>query len=162
MTKSRVGSLLFLAFSILYFYKSFNIRLLPGTEYQAMNAITFPYYIGILSIITALTVLILSFVKVETEDLFDWEYLKKFDFKKGFYFVLAMLFYGFTIRSLGFIIATILFLIIGFKILETKSWKVILLTSFGVSIIFWILLTQVLGVYIEQGVVLDYLIGDQL
>ena len=90
-----------------------------------------------------------------------WKKLKTFDFKKGAYFIVAMLFYGFTIRTLGFIIATIIFLIIGFKILEEKSLKVILLTSFGVSIIFWFLLTQVLGVYIEQGMIFDYLLGVQ-
>lgn len=161
MTKSRIGSLFFLVFSIIYLYQSYNIHLLPGSHYEAMTAKTFPHYLGIFGIVTSSIIFILSFIKASDDDLLDWENLKTFDFKKGFYFVLAMILYGFTIRTLGFIIATIIFLILGFKILETKSWKTILLTSFGVSIVFWFLLTQVLGIYIEQGLIFDYLIGAQ-
>ena len=161
MTKTRVGSLFFLAFSVLYFYQSFNIHLLPGSHYESMTARTFPYYLGVMGIIVSSLMLLFTYIKTDIEDMFDWENLKTFDFKKGAYFIVAMLFYGYTIRTLGFIIATIIFLIIGFRILETKSWKVILLTSFGVSIVFWFLLTQILGVYIEQGMIFDYLIGAQ-
>lgn len=161
MTKTRVGSLFFLVFSAIYFYQSFNIHMLPGSHYEAMTARTFPFYLGIIGMVISGLMLLFTYIKVDLEDMFDWEKLKTFDFKKGVYFVIAMLFYGFTIRTLGFIIATIIFLIIGFRILDEKSWKVILLTSFGVSIIFWFLLTQVLGVYIEQGMVFDYILGAQ-
>ncbi len=161
MTKTRVGSLFFLVFSAIYFYQSFNIHLLPGSHYEAMTAKTFPYYLGLMGIVISCLMLALSYIKIDIDDLFDWDKLKKFDFKKGLYFVVAMLFYGFTIRTLGFIIATIIFLIIGFRILEEKNWKIILYTSFGVSIIFWFLLTQILGVYIEQGMIFDYILGAQ-
>jgi putative tricarboxylic transport membrane protein len=161
MTKTRVGSLFFLAFSAIYFYQSFNIHLLPGSHYESMTARTFPFYLGIMGMVVAGMMLLFSYIKFDVDDLFDWERLKTFDFKKGIYFVVAMLFYGFTIRTLGFIIATIIFLIIGFRILEEKSWKIILFTSFGVSIVFWFLLTQILGVYIEQGMIFDYLLGAQ-
>ena len=161
MTKTRVGSLFFLVFSTIYLYQSYNIHILAGLNYDAMTARTFPYYLGIFGILVSLLMLLFTFLSVDVEDMFDWGNLKTFDFKKGLYFIGAMFFYGFTIRTLGFIIATIIFLIIGFKILEEKSWKTVLLTSFGVSIIFWFLLTQVLGVYIEQGMVFDYLIGAQ-
>lgn len=161
MTKTRVGSLFFLVFSTIYLYQSYNIHILAGLNYDAMTARTFPYYLGIFGILVSLLMLLFTFLSVDVEDMFDWGNLKTFDFKKGLYFIGAMFFYGFTIRTLGFIIATIIFLIIGFKILEEKSWKIIILTSFGVSIVFWFLLTQVLEVYIEQGMVFDYLIGAQ-
>ena len=161
MTKTRVGSLFFLVFSIIYFYQSYNIHLLPGSHYESMTARTFPFYLGIMGIVVSIMMLAFTYIKVDLDDLFDWEKLRTFDFKKGAYFVVAMLFYGFTIRTLGFIIATIIFLIIGFRILEEKSWKIILFTSFGVSIVFWFLLTQILGVYIEQGMIFDYLLGAQ-
>ncbi|WP_458701649.1 tripartite tricarboxylate transporter TctB family protein [Sulfurospirillum sp. 1307] len=159
MTKTRVGSVFFLLFSILYFYQSYNIHLLPGAHYDAMTARTFPFYLGILGICISILMFGLSFLESSEKDIFDFENLKTYDFKKGVYFILAMLLYGFTIRTLGFIISTIIFLIIGFKILEEKRWKIILLTSFGVSIVFWFLLTQVLGIYIEQGLIFDYLLG---
>jgi putative tricarboxylic transport membrane protein len=128
---------------------------------EVMTARTFPYYLGVLGISVSILMLILSFVKFDVDDIFDFEKFKTFDFKKGLYFVLAMLFYGYTIRTLGFIIATIIFLIIGFKILEERNLKIIIFTSFGVSIVFWLLLTQVLGVYMAQGMIFDQLIGVQ-
>lgn len=161
MTKSRLGSLFFLLFSIVYFYKSFDIHLLPGAHYEAMTARTFPFYLGLMGIFLSITMLILSFIKKDNDDLFDWENLRTFDFKKGFYFVLVMILYGSTIRTLGFIISTIIFLVIGFTILGERRLKVILLTSVGVSVLFWFLLTQVLGVYIQQGIIFDYLLGAQ-
>jgi len=161
MTKSRLGSLFFLLFSLFYFYKSFDIHLMSSALYESMTARTFPYYLGLFGILVSSLMLLFSFIKKDKEDLFDWENLKTFDFKKGFYFILAMIFYGFTIRTLGFIISTILFLIIGFLILGERSIKVILLTSLGVSIVFWFLLTQVLGVYIQQGIIFDYILGAQ-
>ena len=126
-----------------------------------MTARTFPYYLGILGMLISALILIFSFIKIDKEDLFDMEKLRTYDYKKGVYLVFAMLFYGYTIRSLGFVISTIIFLMIGFRVLEEKSWKVILFTSFGISIAFWLLLTQLLGIYIENGVIFEYFLGAQ-
>ena len=161
MTKSRAGSLFFLLFSMIYFYQSFTIRLLPGSHYEVMTARTFPYYLGLFGIALSCIMLMLSYAKKSENDYFDWERLKTYDFRKGLYFVLAMLLYGYTIRTLGFMISTIIFLVIGFMILGERRIKVILLTSVGVSVVFWFLLTQVLGVYIQQGVIFDYILGAQ-
>ena len=72
-----------------------------------------------------------------------------------------MLFYGFTIRSLGFIIATIIFLVTGFVLLKEKNMKRILLISVGVSVGFYLLLNNVLGVYIDPGMIVEYFAGDE-
>jgi len=161
MVKSRIGALFFLIFSAFYFYKSFDIHLLKGAYYETMTAQTFPYYLGILGILVSLLLLIFSFIKIDKEDLLDLEKLRTYDFKKGLYLILAMIFYGYTIRSLGFVISTIIFLILGFRILQEKNWKVILLTSFSISILFWLLLTQLLGIYVENGFIFEYFFGAQ-
>jgi len=161
MVKSRIGALFFFIFSAFYFYKSFDIHLLRSTMSDVMTARTFPYYLGILGMIVSALILIFSFTNIDTDDLLDMEKLRTYSFKKGIYLIISMIFYGYTIRSLGFVISTIIFLILGFKILEEKSWKVILLTSFGVSIIFWLLLTQLLGIYVENGLIFEYFLGAQ-
>ncbi len=161
MVKSRIGALFFFIFSAFYFYKSFDIHLLKGAYYDAMTAQTFPYYLGILGMMVSALILIFSFIKLDEDDLLDMKKLRTYDFKKALYLILSMIFYGYTIRSLGFVISTILFLILGFRILEEKSWKVILLTSFGISIVFWLLLTQLLGIYVENGVIFEYFFGSQ-
>ncbi|MAD42003.1 MAG: tricarboxylate transporter [Arcobacter sp.] len=158
MTKNAIGSIFFLAFSSFYFFNVFSIKKMPGSQFEVMTASTFPFYLGLGGIIISLLILVLSFIKKDN-DFLTFEYLRRLDFKTTFYFVLAMIFYGFTIRTLGFIISTIIFLTIGFLLLKEKNIKRILLISSGVSIGFYLLLNNVLGVYIDPGMVYDYFVG---
>ena len=160
MTKNAIGSIFFLAFSGFYFFNVFSIKKMPGNQFEVMTASTFPFYLGLAGIVISLLILILSYVKKET-DFLSMDYLKSLDFKTTLYFVLAMMFYGFTIRSLGFIIATIIFLCIGFVLLKEKNIKRILLISCSVSIGFYLLLNNVLGVYIDPGLLYEYFVGVQ-
>lgn len=158
MTKNAIGSIFFLAFSSFYFFNVFSIKKMPGSHFEVMTASTFPFYIGLGGIIISILILVLSFIKKE-DDFLTFEYLRTLDFKTTIYFVLAMIFYGFTIRTLGFIISTIIFLTIGFLLLKEKNIKRILLISSGVSIGFYLLLNNVLGVYIDPGMIYEYFVG---
>lgn len=158
MTKNTIGSIFFLAFSCFYFFNVFSIKKMPGSQFEVMTASTFPFYLGLAGIIISSLILVLSLIKKD-DDFLTLDYLKKLDFKTTFYFVLAMLFYGFTIRTLGFIISTIIFLTIGFLLLKEKNIKRILLISCGVSIGFYLLLNNVLGVYIDPGMIYEYFVG---
>jgi len=117
MTKNAIGSIFFLAFSSFYFFNVFSIKKMPGSQFEVMTASTFPFYIGLGGIIISILILILSFVKKDN-DFLTMNYLKNLDFKTTISFVLAMIFYGFTIRPLGFIISTMIFLGIGFLLLK--------------------------------------------
>lgn len=158
MTKNAIGSIFFLIFSSFYFYNVFNIKQMPGSQWEVMTASTFPFYIGLAGIIVSILMLVLSFIEKEKIYL-TMNYLKTLDFKTTAYFIIAMFFYGYTISNLGFIIATIMFLSIGFVILKEKDIKKILLISVGVSIGFYLLLNNVLGVYINPGIFLEQLLG---
>jgi putative tricarboxylic transport membrane protein len=160
MTKNTIGSIFFLAFSVFYFFNVFSIKKMPGSHFEVMTASSFPFYIGLSGIIISLIILVLSFVKKD-KDILSMDYIKSLDFKTTFYFVAAMIFYGFTIRSLGFIISTIFFLSIGFLLLKEKNIKRIFLISIGVSVGFYLLLNNVLGVYIDPGILYEYFIGEQ-
>ncbi len=160
MTKNAIGSIFFLAFSSFYFFNVFSIKKMPGSQFEVMTASTFPFYIGLGGIIISILILILSFVKKDN-DFLTMNYLKNLDFKTTISFVLAMIFYGFTIRPLGFIISTMIFLGIGFLLLKEKNIKRILLISCGVSVGFYLLLNNVLGVYIDPGLIYEYFAGDQ-
>lgn len=160
MTKNVIGSLFFLAFSCFYFINISQIKKLPSSPYEIMNAASFPLYLGIAGILLSLLIFILSFRDKEKEYI-TLTYLKTLDFKTSLYFVLAMLFYGFTIRSLGFIISTSIFLAIGFFLLKERNITRVLLISIGVSVCFYLLLNNILGVYIGSGDLVDYFIGDK-
>jgi len=158
MTKNRIGSIFFLAFSSFYFFNVSSIKKLPGSQFEVMTASTFPYYIGLGGIIISLMILGFTFIKKD-DDFLTMKYLKTLDFKTTIYFIAAMIFYGYTIRTLGFIIATIIFLLIGFILLKERNIKRILLISCGVSIGFYLLLNNVLGVYIDPGLIYEYFVG---
>ncbi len=160
MTKNAIGSIFFLAFSSFYFFNVFSIKKMPMSQFDVMTASTFPFYMGIAGIIISLLIFIMSFVDKD-KDILDITYIKSLDFKTTLYFVAAMIFYGFTIRSLGFIISTILFLVIGFILLKERNLKRIFLISMGVSIGFYLLLNNILGVYIDPGMLVEYFGGVQ-
>lgn len=158
MTKNILGSIFFLAFSIFYFINVFSIKKMPGSQWEVMTASSFPFYIGIAGIIISSLILILSFV-YKDEDVLSLDYLKSLDFKTTIYFIIAMIFYGFTIRSLGFIIATFIFLGVGFLILKERNIKRVFLISIGVSVGFYLILNNLLGVYIDPGMIVEYFVG---
>ncbi|UTJ06724.1 tripartite tricarboxylate transporter TctB family protein [Arcobacter roscoffensis] len=160
MTKNSIGAIFFLVFSCFYFYNVFNIKKMPGSQFEVMTASTFPFYIGVAGIVISILILILSIVKKD-EDILSLSYLKTLDFKTTALFILAMIFYGFTIRTLGFIIATIIFLGIGFLILKERNLKRIFLISVGVSVGFYLILNNLLGVYIDPGMIFDSLAGGE-
>lgn len=158
MTKNTIGSIFFLIFSSFYFYNVFAIQKIPGSQFEVMTASTFPFYVGISGIVVSIILLILSLIEKEKIYL-TINYLKTLDFKTTLYFIIAMIFYGYTMKSLGFIIATILFLAIGFFILKERNIKKIILISSTISIGFYLLLNNALGVYIGLGDFLENLLG---
>lgn len=131
---------------------------MPGAEWEVMTPSTFPFYLGITGIVVSLLLLVLSLLNKD-KDFLSMDYLKSLDFKTVGYLVIVMIFYGYTIRTLGFIIATILFLAAGFIILQERNIKRVLLISVGVSVGFYLLLNNVLGVYIDPGMVVEYFMG---
>jgi len=60
--------------------------------------------------------------------------------------------YGLTIEPLGFLISTILFLSGGFWAMGERRIKIILLVSITVTVVFWFILTQLLKIYLEPGI----------
>jgi len=158
MTKNTIGAIFFLAFSVFYFFNVFSIKKMPGSQFEVMSASSFPFYIGVAGIIISIVILVLSF-KEKDKDILSMDYIKSLDFKTTLYFVAAMIFYGFTIRSLGFIISTMIFLAIGFVLLKEKNIKRIFLISVGVSVGFYLILNNLLGVYIDPGMLYEYFAG---
>jgi putative tricarboxylic transport membrane protein len=158
MTKNRIGSIFFLVFSSFYFYRVFSIKKMPGNQFEIMTAATFPYYIALTGIVISIILLILSFIEKDQAKL-SLQYLKSLDFKTAIYFVIAMFFYGFTMKAWGFIIATAVFLTIGFLILKEKNLKKVFLISISVSVGFYLLLNNAMGVYIDAGDLINNLFG---
>ncbi|WP_072679631.1 tripartite tricarboxylate transporter TctB family protein [Arcobacter sp. LA11] len=164
MSKNTIGSIFFLVFSIFYFISVFDIKKMPGAEFETMTAATFPFYVGITGILISILMIVLPIIlknKEEVSDVITMSYLKTLDFKTTSYFIAVMIFYGFTIRSLGFILSTIIFLALGFLLLKERNLKRIFLVSVGVSVGFYLILNNLLGVYIDPGFIVSYFTGGE-
>ena len=141
-SKDRIGGILLLVFCVTYGLLSQHIRLLPFQENVAFHARTMPEVLSILGI--GLSIIVIAFPGSKEKP-----NLQGFDLVKGALFLGLMSLYGLTIRPLGFIIATSLFLMIGFGLLGERKPLNLVLVAVPLVVAFWALMTQGLDVFIE-------------
>jgi putative tricarboxylic transport membrane protein len=142
LTKDRVGGLLILIFCIAYAILSQQIRLLPFQADQAFTARTMPEVLSVLGIGLALFCIFLPGKNDEIS-------FPGYDWLTVALFLALMSIYGISIRPLGFILSTSLFLMIGFWLLGERSPIRLILVAVPLVLLFWVLMTQGLDVFIE-------------
>ncbi|MEM7644728.1 MAG: tripartite tricarboxylate transporter TctB family protein [Pseudomonadota bacterium] len=141
LTKDRIGGALILAFCLFYAWKIGDIRLLPFQQGDAFTAKTMPIALAVLAIGLSAILILKPGDGVKPD-------LRGLDWGRVAFFLAWMSAYGFTVRPLGFLISTILFLAVGFAVLgERRPW---MLAAVAVPLVglFWVLMTQGLDVYI--------------
>ncbi|MDE1464683.1 tripartite tricarboxylate transporter TctB family protein [Spartinivicinus poritis] len=153
LTTDRIGGMVFLALSLGYGYCTTLIPDYPGSEFEPVTAKTFPYILSVLGSIIAFCLLVAPASNNTKEQ------AQPFNWYTTIALLLAMGVYGLIVDWAGFILATILFLITGYRILGEKRLQVLLLASIPVVIIFWLFLTQALDVYLTPGQLFDGLGG---
>ena len=141
-SKDRVGGLLLLAFCIAYGLLSREIRLLPFQMDAAFHARTMPEVLTVLGVGLSLIVMIFPGSAERPK-------LAGFQWGRCLLFLGLMSLYGLTIRPLGFILSTSLFLMIGFALLGERRPHILLLVAVPLVVVFWVLMTQGLDVFIE-------------
>lgn len=141
MSRDRVGALLLLVFFVAYGYLSTKITLLPFQLNSAFHARTAPQFLTFAGIILALFLLI----KPGDDRPIDTSGMT---FKRVAILCGLMVFYGLTVRTLGFIISTSIFLMGGFWVMGERRWLVLVGASIPVVIGFWVLMTQGLDVFV--------------
>ena len=146
MTRERMGALFFLALSLGYGALALQIELFPGSEHQLFTARTLPLGLAVAGIVVSFLMLVLPSRPAESAPA-----VAGFNWAKVAGLCVLMLFYGATITRLGFVVSTSLFLIGGILLLGERRWHVALGLSLPVALAFWALLTQLLGIYLEPG-----------
>lgn len=141
LTRDRIGALLMLAFSLFYWLQIDEIRVLPFQANAAFTARTIPEILAVMGVVLSLVLLLKpgSNEKVQVAG-FLWG--------KAALICIAMVAYGLTVRPAGFLISTSLFLMFGFWVLGERRPVIILAASVPLVVLFWLLMTQVLDVYI--------------
>ncbi|MFK7903238.1 MAG: tripartite tricarboxylate transporter TctB family protein, partial [Nitratireductor sp.] len=143
-TKDRIGGLLMLIFCIIYAWQSQNIRLLPFQLNSAFHARTMPEVLSVLGI--GLSILIIVFPSNKERLV-----LNNLNWPLGLTFLVLMSIYGLSVRPMGFLLSTSVFLMCGFALLGERSiWK-LLLVSIPLVFAFWALMNYGLSVFVEPA-----------
>lgn len=142
LNRDRIGALLLLALTVGYGGLSLRIPLLPFQAQAAFTARTVPEALTVLGVVLCL---ILLFKPGDDAP----GGVAGFQWTKAGALCVVMVIYGLSVRPAGFLLSTSLFLIAGFLIMGERRWLLILGASIPVVVFFWVLMTQLLGVFIE-------------
>jgi putative tricarboxylic transport membrane protein len=155
----KVGAFIFFIFSVCYGYYAFQIPLYPGEEYDVFTSQSMPKLYALIaivvSVIAVLSSLLTDFREAKEEKANTNVEAKVVFNQKGWSqvagLIALMIYYGITLELLGFITSTISFLVIGYLILGERSIKRLFLASVPVVVVFWAIMTQLLGIYLTTG-----------
>lgn len=155
--KERVGGLLVLAFSLAYLRYALVLPLDPASGAVSFSARTLPVGLSATAILLSIVQLGMSFRQVGGERIS--ESVRGFSWRPALLLVLLMGIYSIVFDVLGFIVASFLFLQLGFLILGERR---VLMSAFisGFLVMFlWTMLTQAFGLYLDSGDLLRPLFG---
>ncbi|NIZ02258.1 tripartite tricarboxylate transporter TctB family protein [Thalassospira lucentensis] len=154
INRDKFGAMLFLCLALIYGFYVDDIPLLFGDEDAPFNAQTLPnalaWLLGVVSFVQLVMPANQEAGKLSSA-------FKGLKWGRVFQLGILMVFYGFSIRYLGFLISTTIFLVGGFAVLGERRIKVLLGASIPVVFIFWYLLTQLMGIYLAPGDIFEML-----
>ncbi|MEM7296301.1 MAG: tripartite tricarboxylate transporter TctB family protein [Pseudomonadota bacterium] len=157
MALDRWIALVILGLALAYGYGAFFTmdQLLP--PFMQRNPIwpsTFPKVLSILSILCALVIIFGIESPGDTPrdanpSVIVYRKLKDFKLGQAALLLALMVAYALVLRPIGFIAATVLFLVIGSAILGERKWHVMVPTSVIAAGIVWYLVQGVLGIFLR-------------
>ena len=154
LSKDHIGGLVFLCLSIAYGYYAGQIPMLPGDEYEPFHAQTLP---------TALAWLCggLSLALLVTADRGREHSLRVagLDFGLVAQLLVLLVLFAFALEWVGFLVATVFFLIGGYWLLGERRIKTLLLASVPFAAGIWFVLSQLLDIYLAPGRLFTSLVG---
>lgn len=147
INRDALAAMILLAGFLGYGYQATLIALFPGQETEVFSPRTMPYALAVAGVLVSALQLFRCLGKSVTKQ----EVLAGFDWARASLSCLNMVIYGLLFVPLGFIMATALFLACGFAILGER--RLLLLTAMPLlfTVIFWALMTRVLGLYLAPG-----------
>lgn len=154
ISKNVIGALIFFIFSVCYGYYAEQIPLYPGEEYDVFTSQSMPKLYAALGVFVsslAIIVSVIADIRSTSNAPHTAQYFDKKGWTKVTSLIVLMVYYGATLEQFGFILSTISFLVFGYLILGERSKKRLFLASVPVVIVFWAIMTQLLGIYLTTG-----------
>ncbi|BEU04346.1 hypothetical protein OAG1_31460 [Agarivorans sp. OAG1] len=144
ISNQRIGGLIFLLLSLFYGYFSYDIPLFPGAEYEPFTPRTLPQFLALCGIACSIILMLTGGSDFRTS-------VKHLVWRPAAKLLVAMFAYGLLVNWMGFVLATIIFLVVSFRIMGETHHKKALVVAILFTVAFWALLTQVLDIYLEPG-----------
>lgn len=139
LTRTQIGGLFMLILSASYGFLIFDIPVIANNA--TLTARSMPTFLAVLGTCLAMLLLTRRHPTPGTHS-------EKMNFKLGLLFLILMSAYGFAIRPVGFVLATIVFLYTGFWLLGERNRIKNLMIAVPLVAIFWWMMVELLGVYL--------------
>lgn len=139
LNQDQMGGLFLLVFSVTYAALIADIPTIQSNE--SLTARSMPIVLAALGILFGLGLV----ARTRTTHFSPFAGL---NLLLGTGFLLLMSAYALIIRPAGFILSTTLFLLVGFRLLGEQKWQKNLLIASLIVTLFWVLMSQGLGVYL--------------
>ncbi|WP_210797348.1 tripartite tricarboxylate transporter TctB family protein [Pseudoalteromonas ostreae] len=150
LNRELIGPSLFLALFTLYAIVAWQIPLLPFEEYETVTSATLPKVYAAFGIIVCLLSIGATLLK-PTAAVDEDNALEKSHVLRTIGLLILMVIYSAALEPIGFLISTSAFLLVGFFVMGERRKAILLLASIPVAVVFWFLMTQVLGIYLVPG-----------
>ena len=157
MKTDKAGALILLTFSIAYGLLAYKIPLTLLAQRETFNARTMPFALGIIGTLLSFFILVLPSGQTDEEDNVK-DAFRGLDWPSVGFLIGMMIFYSITLRFLGFVISSTIFLVGGFYILGERRIWLLFIGSVPLVLFIWFLMSRILGMYIAPGEIF-YLLG---
>lgn len=144
MNNARISGLFFLGLFFTYGYLATDIRLDFWSEQENFNARSMPYLIAVFGMIVSLLLILLPSGPT------DWKAITRLKWIPAIILLLTMSIYGALFETLGFIVATMLFLVCSYAVLGERRIVAMLIASVPLVLGFWLLM-DFLGIRLNPG-----------
>lgn len=155
--KDRVGGLLILAFSLVYLRYALVLPLDPLAGGETFTSRTMPIGLSIAAIAFSIIQIFISVQARDGNRISDA--VQGFNWLPTLLLILLMAAYSLLFDFLGFIVASYLFLHIGFLILGERRILLSTIVAGGLVAFLWVMLVQVFGLYLDSGNVFRAMVG---
>jgi putative tricarboxylic transport membrane protein len=142
--KDRIGSLLLFVFAVVFMQMSYTLDIGSNSS-QAFNARTLPLSLSVLLAICSLIHLLRPTDTPIDDDAAQWKW------KQVGALIVLMAAYALSFPFLGFMLCSIAFLVLGFRVLGERSYQRSLFIAGTLVGAIWLLLTQVFGLFLDHG-----------
>ncbi len=154
ITRDHIGGLVFLCLSVVYGYYAGEIPLLPGDEFEPFHARTLPETLAVMGGLLSLA-LILTAQRSEDQRL----NLSGYNVALVAKLLVLVVLFGLALKWLGFVIATIFFLMAGFWLLGERRIRTLLIVAVPFAVGIWFVLAKMLDIYLAPGALYLTLFG---